>query len=165
MVMGAVAVFAETFNGEVGTQPEDIGLEPGDALIEILPEGFNPPFCAIPRHTKVYFFNNTQEEQQVLGVRNPNIDSPVLEPGERTSGVVFGFIGKQEIELAQDDPDAEPIRATIQMDSPFNCQPNPPTPTPTPTFTPSPTPTMTPTPIPTPEGRKGVFPGVAKDEE
>lgn len=161
MVMGAVAVFADTFNGEVGTQPEDIGLEPGDALIEILPEGFNPTFCAIPRHTTVYFFNNTNEEQQVLGVTNPNIDSPVLEPGERTSGVTFGFIGQQHVELASD----ESIRATIQTDSPFNCQPNPPTPTPTPTFTPSPTPTMTPTPIPTPEGRKGVFPGVAKDEE
>lgn len=161
LAAGAVVVFADTFNGKVGTQPEELGYPADTLMIEILPTGFNPSFCAIPRHEQVLFFNNTKQTQRVRSHQNPYLDTGPIEPGEVDPGFSFNFAGQQHFYL-ESDPE---ITGIVQTDSPRNCQPLPPTPTPTPTPTPSPTPTLTPTVQPTPEGRQGVFGPVSKEVE
>lgn len=165
LLVGAGAVFASW----EPTQPEDVGLPPGSRIIEIRDTGFNPSSCTISRvqgdgFKTVYIVNKTDQPQRVLStVNNPNIQTDVLQPDERNSGWFFSSIGSNPIYL-ESDPDVTAI-ISMRDNVTESCSPAGPTPTPTPTFTPSPTPTMTPTPIPTPEGRKGIFPGVAKDGE
>lgn len=136
------------------TQPEDVGLDANAALIEIRDSGFNPASCQIPRHTNVYFVNKMTTAQQIMGQFNPNLDTGMLNPNQRSIGFSFDFIGTTPFYLVSDPT----VTGSVRTDSPFNCQPLAPTPTPTPTPTPSPT------PQPTPEGRKGLVPQVAKDE-
>lgn len=138
------------------TEPEDLGLDPGTPLIEIRDFGFNPSYCEVRRHIRVYFVNKTDKTQRVLsrnnryGSNEPAQDTGDMAPGEIGKPWRIDYPGNFRFYLEGDETTEGTIYTPHRSLGTTNCSPAGPTPTPTNTPTPSPTPSATATPTATP---------------
>ena len=152
----ALAIVAGGVLVSLRTSPESVVAANAEYIIDILPGGFNPPFCQVDRAndggaTFVRFRNKDTKARRLI-VPDVSVE-PTAPPLEDTGPIPAGTVSEFNIGITGNYDrtfrDADDPKLTIRIyapqspNSPANCSPLPPTPTPTPTRTPTPKPTPT----------------------
>jgi hypothetical protein len=149
---GAVLLAAGVLLGDGGGGAEAAGYE--TFTIDILPDGFNPPYCLVNRtSTDVYFRNKDTQPRRVVSDAAHGLDTGWIDPGKTNSGWHFDHYDIVNYHDYEDPSLMGVVASTFSQDAPSNCAPW----TPTPTKTATPTATVSPTAPSRPEACKGVM--------